>query len=115
MNSMRSALPGGKKKKWPIEQAICSICKRSSNLHIPGDQGKSTFIQALIKREDCNVVKVEELENQAINFESKMFNDEASFKIRWHKDCYSAFVNKRNLQFVSKETPSCQNDNQGQN
>ena len=112
MNSMRSALPGGKKKKWSIEPSICFICKRSGNLRVPGDQGKSTFIEALIKRGDCNSVKVEELKHQVINFESKIFNDEASSKIRWHKDCYSAFVSKRNLQFVSKETPSCQSDNQ---
>ena len=82
---------------------------------MPGDQGKSTFIEALIKRGDCNGVKVEELKDQVINFESKIFNDEVSSEIRWHKDCYSAFVSKRNLQFVSKETPSCQSDNQGDN
>ena len=113
MNSMRSALPSGKKKKWLIEPCICYICKRSGNLRIPGDQGKSTFIEALIKRGDCNGVTVEELKDQVINFESKIFNHEASSKIRWHKDCYSAFVSKRNLQFVSKEAPSCQSDNQG--
>ena len=52
MNSMRSALPGGKKKKWSIEQSICFTCKRSGNLRVPGDQGKNTFIEALIKRGD---------------------------------------------------------------
>ena len=50
MNSMRNALPGGKKKKWSIEPFICFICKRSGNLRVPGDQGKSTFIEALIKK-----------------------------------------------------------------
>ena len=113
MNSMRSTLLSGKKKKWSIEPSIGCICKCSGNLCVPGDQGKSTFIEALIKRGDCNGVKVEELKDQVMNFESKIFNDEASSKIQWHKGCYSAFVSKRNLQFVSKETPSCQSDNKG--
>ena len=112
MNSMRSALLGGKKKKWSIEPSSCFICKRSGNLRVPGDQGKSTFIETLIKRGDCNDVKVEEFKDQVINFESKILNDETSSKIRWHNNCCSAFVSKRNLQFVSKETPSCESDNQ---
>ena len=89
------------------------LYKLSGNLRVPGDQGKRTFIDSLIKRGDYNSVKVEERKDQVINFESKIFNDKVSYKIRWHKDCYSAFVSKRNLQFVFKETPSCQGDNQG--
>ena len=113
MNSMGSAFSGGKKKKWSTESSICFTCKRSGNLCVLGDQGRRTFIDSLIKRGDCNRVKVEERKDRVINFESKIFNYEASSKIRWHKDCNSAFVCKRNLQFVSKETPSCQSDNQG--
>ena len=112
MNSMGSPFSGGKKKKWSVAPSICFICKRSDNLRVLGDQGKRTFIDSLIKRGDCNRVKVEKRKDRVINFESKVFNDEVSCKIRWHKDCYSAFVCKRNLQFVSKQTPSCQSDNQ---
>ena len=64
MNSMRSALPGGKKKKWSIEPSICFICKQSGNLRVAGDQGKSTFIEALIERGDCNSVRIEKLKDQ---------------------------------------------------
>ena len=97
MNSMRSALSGGKKKKWSIEPSICFICKRS------GDLVKAHgFIEALIKRGDFNGVKSRRTQDQVINFQSKVFNDEVSSKIQWQKDCYSAFVSKRNLQFVSK-------------
>ena len=71
MNSTGSALSGRKKNKWSIEPSICFICKRSGNLRVTGDQGKATFIEALIKRGDCNGVKVEELKDQVINFESK--------------------------------------------
>ena len=85
MNSMGRSLSGGRKNKWSIEPSICFICKRSGNLSVPGDQGK-TFIDSLSKRGDCNSVKVEELKDQVINFESKIFNDEVSSKIRWHKD-----------------------------
>ena len=86
MNSMDSAIPGAK-NKWSIEPSICFIFKRSGSLRVPGDQIKSTFIEALIKRGDCNGVKVEELKDQVINFVSKVFNDEVSSKIRWHEDC----------------------------
>ena len=74
---------------------------------------KKKFIDSLIKRGVCNSVKVKERKDQVINFESKIFKDEVSSKIRWHKDCYSAFMSKRNLQFVSKETPSCQSNSHG--
>ena len=75
MKSMGSAFSGGKKNKWSIEPSICFICKRSGNLRVTGDQGKRTFVDSLIKRGDCNSVKVEKLKNQIINFESKIFND----------------------------------------
>ena len=58
-----------RRKKWSIKPSVCFICKRSGNLRVPGDQGKRTFIEALIKRGDCNGVKVEELKDQVINFE----------------------------------------------
>ena len=35
---------------------------------------KKTFIDSLMKRGDCNSVKVEERKDQVINFESKKFN-----------------------------------------
>ena len=71
MNSMSRAFSGGKKKKWSIKPSICFICKRSGNLRVPGDQRKRTFIDSLMKRGDCNSVKVEERKDQVINFERK--------------------------------------------
>ena len=60
---MDSALFGRKKKKWSIEPSVCFICKRSGNLRVPGDEGKRTFIDSLIKRGDSNSVKVEEFKD----------------------------------------------------
>ena len=84
MNCMDSVFSGGsgKKKIWSIEPFICFICKRSGKLRVPRDQGKRTFTDSLIKIGDCNSVKVEEREDWVINFESKIFDDDVSSKIR---------------------------------
>ena len=71
-----------KEEKCSIEPSICFICKCSGNLRVPGDQGKRAFIDFLMKRGDCNSVKVEECKDQVINFESKIFNDDVSSKFR---------------------------------
>ena len=55
MNSMGSALSGGKKKKWLIEPSICFICKRSGNLCVPGDQDETTCIDSLSQEEIATV------------------------------------------------------------
>ena len=68
MNSMGSAFSGGKKKKWSVEPSICFICKRSGNLRVLRGQGERTFIDSLIKRGDCNRIKVEKPKDRVINF-----------------------------------------------
>ena len=69
------------------------------NLRKPGDSGKNTFIHALSIRGRCGDFNISDLV-EIIDFEKQSFKDEYEDQIRWHKECYSAYVSKSNLKYA---------------
>ena len=95
-------LLSSKNRRYSVDNLLCFICKKPDNVRTPGTQGKSSFINALIKREKCGQYHISELLHM-IDIESKHFYDDFTADIRWHKNCYSSFVSKRNLEHIDDQ------------
>ena len=92
-----------KKRKCGVDASNCFICeKKGKNLQKPGDAGKTSFINALTVRERCGGYNLIDL-NEIIDYEQKSFKSPYEDQVRWHKECYSTYVSKSNLNHIKQE------------
>ena len=95
-------LTSAKRPKISVSAEHCFICKKPGTLRKPGDQGKKTFIDALIRRKYCGNYELFNLLH-IIDTEKKEFKEEVTDFVRWHKDCYSSYVSKTNILHVCSD------------
>ena len=78
------------------------------SLRNPG--GKKTFIELLIIKIDRGIETIHGYEDIA-DFDNKIFFEHIKDDIRWHKNCYSSFTSKTNLQQCSQDNSSSNKTN----
>ena len=86
-------------RKLEIRSFKCLICGRQEkkdNMRNPQSKGITTFINFLIIRKNCNGYTLQEF-GEYIDFETKSWIGDVS-QLRWHANCYAAFVNKRDIE-----------------
>ena len=93
-----------KRRKITVNPSQCFICGKGGMLRDPGDQGKSSFVKALLVRKNCGKYDKRDFVH-IIDFGNHCFYDEVTNNVRWHKQCYSSYASKSNIQyFIDSET-----------